>query len=98
VIFPVSDLKRKSPAFKGNRGQSVKINTVKVDDILDLPEISHFHEVFIKMDVEGFEHKVLLGAEKFFQKLDVRGIIMEWVSHLYNHDIESDTYTDSTCM
>jgi hypothetical protein len=36
----VSDLKRKSPAFKGNRGQSVKINTVKVDDILDLPEIS----------------------------------------------------------
>jgi hypothetical protein len=29
----VSDLKRKSPAFKGNRGQSVKINTVKVDDI-----------------------------------------------------------------
>jgi hypothetical protein len=37
----VSDLKRKSPAFKGNRGQSVKINTVKVDDILDLPEISH---------------------------------------------------------
>lgn len=78
----VSDLKRKSPAFKGNRGQSVKINTVKVDDILDLPEISHFHKVFIKMDVEGFEHKVLLGAEKFFQKLDVRGIIMEWNWHV----------------
>jgi hypothetical protein len=49
---------------------------------LDLPEISHFHKVFIKMDVEGFEHKVLLGAEKFFQKLDVRGIIMEWNWHV----------------
>jgi hypothetical protein len=34
------------------------------------------------MDVEGFEHKVLLGAEKFFQKLDVRGIIMEWNWHV----------------
>ena len=33
------------------------------------------------MDIEGFEARAVKGSHKLFQKLDVRGIIMEWLFH-----------------
>jgi hypothetical protein len=29
------------------------------------------------MDVEGHEHRVLLGAREFFKRIDVHGIVMD---------------------
>ncbi|XP_067660594.1 uncharacterized protein [Haliotis asinina] len=52
--------------------------TMLLDDLL---EVFHFHKVAIKIDVEGHEDEVLLGADTFFSKVDVRYILMEWNTH-----------------
>ncbi|XP_076101159.1 uncharacterized protein LOC143070943 [Mytilus galloprovincialis] len=41
-----------------------------------------FPRVFIKMDIEGFEHKALERAyQVFFYKIFVQGIQIEWIFH-----------------
>lgn len=57
-------------------------NSVTLNDLLDLPQIHRFKKAFIKMDVEGHEHRVLLGAREFFKRIDVHGIVMEWAWHV----------------
>ncbi|CAC5391395.1 unnamed protein product [Mytilus coruscus] len=56
------------------------VNTAKLDDLLTIPEFN-LKKVIIKMDVEGWESHVLNGAERFFRKVDVQGILMEWMWH-----------------
>ena len=51
------------------------IDAVLMDDLLPLID---FRKVFIKLDVETHEHFVLSGARRLFDKLDVRGVLMEW--------------------
>ena len=53
-------------------------NSIRLDDILELPSFVGIKQVFIKMDVEGFEHKVIEGSEKFFKNIKVAGVYMEW--------------------
>ena len=67
----------------------VNVNTVLLDDLLELPLIKEFKTVFIKMDVEGFEHKVLGGARKLFQTMNILGILMEWRWHVKRPDTKS---------
>ncbi|XP_076081479.1 uncharacterized protein LOC143052357 isoform X1 [Mytilus galloprovincialis] len=59
---------------------SDEVNTAKLDDLLTIPEFN-LKKVIIKMDVEGWESHVLNGAERFFRKVDVQGILMEWMWH-----------------
>ena len=42
---------------------------------------SQFRKVFIKIDVEGFEARAMARSNKLFKKLDIRGILMEWLFH-----------------
>ena len=42
-------------------------NFVTLNDLLDLPQIHHFQKAFIKMDVGGHEHRVLVGAREILQ-------------------------------
>jgi FkbM family methyltransferase len=57
------------------------VSTVEVrvaildDEIKDL--LSAEHEIFIKIDVEGFEHKVLLGAVSSLRKQDGCSLMVE---------------------
>ncbi|XP_052096082.1 uncharacterized protein LOC127731178 [Mytilus californianus] len=67
---------------------TVKENSVTLDDILYLPQIHKFKKVFVKLDVEGHEHRVLLGGKEFFKRLDVHGIIMEWAWHVKRQSAE----------
>lgn len=60
---------------------TVEQDAVALDNLLNLPKISRFQRVFIKMDVEGHEHKVLQGGIDFFDKVHVAGIVMEWFWH-----------------
>jgi hypothetical protein len=46
-----------------------------LDDLLTIPDINNFNKVIIKMDVEGYESHVLNGAERFFRKVDVQGVL-----------------------
>ena len=62
------------------------VNTVKLDDLLTIPDINNFNKVIIKMDVEGYESHVLNGAERFFRKVDVQGVLMEWMWHKTGKD------------
>ncbi|XP_061198227.1 uncharacterized protein LOC133206293 [Saccostrea echinata] len=58
-----------------------KVNTITMDDLLDLPEIKYFQNVILKMDIEGFEAKALEKSSKFFSNINVVAFIMEWEFH-----------------
>ncbi|CAG2220604.1 unnamed protein product [Mytilus edulis] len=62
--------------------KTVQENAATLDNLLLIPQMQQFKKVFIKIDVEGHEHRVLLGAKEFFKRLDVQGIIMEWAWHV----------------
>jgi hypothetical protein len=62
-------------------------NSVTLNDLLDLPQIHRFKKAFIKMDVEGHEHRVLLGAREFFKRIDVHGIL--YISENIRHIVSS---------
>lgn len=66
--------------------KTTEYKSVTLDDILDIPNIGVVRLAFIKMDVEGFEHKILKAADKFFAKVYVLGVFMEWDKHF---DFES---------
>ncbi|CAC5406836.1 unnamed protein product [Mytilus coruscus] len=63
-----------------DNGRTDAVEAVKLDDLISLPHLAFMKNILIKMDVEGHEHRVLLGAKQFMkQKLrSVRGIVMEW--------------------
>lgn len=58
------------------------VNTIVFDDLLSL--VSAGSEVFIKMDIEGNELKALKHASHFFQSVNVRFLLMEWMLHRSN--------------
>jgi hypothetical protein len=45
--------------------------------------------VFIKMDVEMYELRTLLGGENFFKEVGVEYVLMEWLYHR-QHDTGKD--------
>lgn len=54
--------------YDSEKGFKIKVKVKKLDDILgDI--VKDFDTVFVKMDVEGFEEKVLRGGEKFLENL-----------------------------
>jgi hypothetical protein len=57
-------------------------NSVTLNDLVDLPQIHRFKKAFIKMDVEGHAHRVLLGGREFSKRIDVHGIVIEWAWHV----------------
>lgn len=54
------------------------VETICLDDLLD---IYNLEQVVIKMDVEKAEDKVLKGAYKFFQRVRVEALLMEFIKH-----------------
>ncbi|XP_069113284.1 uncharacterized protein [Argopecten irradians] len=69
--------------LKEGRAQGTygEVDTITMDDLVDLPAFKDFTKVIIKMDIEGFEHKAVAKSEKFFKSVDVQGFIMEWEFH-----------------
>ncbi|KAL4236828.1 hypothetical protein ACF0H5_005215 [Mactra antiquata] len=47
----------------------------------DLVPMFKDKELFIKMDVETYELRALQGGEQFFEQVNVRYILMEWLYH-----------------
>ncbi|VDI11170.1 Hypothetical predicted protein [Mytilus galloprovincialis] len=80
-------MKRK---FSGRhfKTKTVQENSATLDSLLFIPQIQKFKKVFIKIAVEGHEHRVCLGAKEFFKRLDVQGIIMEWAWHVKRQSSE----------
>lgn len=52
--------------YSFDNGVKIKVKTKKLDDILG-DYVREFDTVFAKIDVEGFEEKVLSGAKKFLE-------------------------------
>eukprot|EP00463_Aulacantha_scolymantha_P000453 TRINITY_DN1273_c0_g1_i1.p1 TRINITY_DN1273_c0_g1~~TRINITY_DN1273_c0_g1_i1.p1 ORF type:complete len:207 (+),score=15.52 TRINITY_DN1273_c0_g1_i1:323-943(+) len=57
-------------------GDRYVIESILLDDLLD---VFRFKKAIIKMDVENHEEQVLQGARKFFQTVDVKVVLMEWL-------------------
>lgn len=57
------------------------VNAILLDDVLS---VIGSGSIFLKLDIEGNEHKALKGGSKYFQVLDVQYILMEWMLHRYN--------------
>ena len=73
--------KDKNPnKVRGSRvsGSYGDVQTATLDDLLELPDFD-LKKVIIKMDVEGYENRVFRGGEKFFKRVDVRAVLMEWM-------------------
>ncbi|VDI28527.1 Hypothetical predicted protein [Mytilus galloprovincialis] len=68
---------------------TILLKAAKLDDIMTLREFKAMPKVFLKIDVQGFEHKVFEGAEKLFQSGKVTGIYIEWY---YHRDTSSGKY------
>ena len=65
--------------FKYNpddRGQKFTVNSICIDDLIPLVKTK---KVFIKLDIERTEATALSCAEEFFNQVDVRYVLMEWV-------------------
>lgn len=53
------------------------VQTMTLDDLLQLPSFNENQPVVMKMDVEGYEARVLKGGEQFFEQVPVRAVLME---------------------
>ncbi|OWF40929.1 uncharacterized protein LOC110463123 [Mizuhopecten yessoensis] len=78
VIQNQNENKVKASHVEGQHSDVVMSATL--DDLLNLPDFN-FSRVVIKMDVEGYEHKVVRGGVEFFDKVAVPTILMEWEFH-----------------
>lgn len=81
------DLKpRKSPFIQGS--VCTTIDQLVADGKMPVPD-------YIKVDVDGFEHKVFAGASKTLQDLRVKGIIVELNTHLAEHRAVVDALVEA---
>ncbi|XP_060081162.1 uncharacterized protein LOC132560509 [Ylistrum balloti] len=58
--------------------QEEVVHSITMDDLL---EVINSGEVFIKMDIEGHEQKALEKSKEFFNKVNVKFLLMEWMLH-----------------
>ena len=61
--------------IQANNG--IKVNTITLDKFVAINKLAKSDEYIIKIDVEGFEQKVLDGAKKFINSYHIKGILFE---------------------
>ena len=61
--------------------KTVTVKATTLDDLVTLPEYKSLKKVFIKIDIQGFEHKILETSKKFFDDGKLQGFYMEWYWH-----------------
>ncbi|CAC5356246.1 unnamed protein product [Mytilus coruscus] len=57
------------------------VKTTTLNDFLSLAEVHAMKKVFIIMDVQGFEQKVIEGSNHLFNVKNVIGVYMQWYNH-----------------
>ena len=63
-------------SLRGENGNyQVTVQTILVDDLL---EVFDAPEAVIKIDIESSECKALEGSLRFFEKVKVQAVFMEW--------------------
>ncbi|KAK3084798.1 hypothetical protein FSP39_019201 [Pinctada imbricata] len=67
------------------------LQTVTLDDLLQLPGFN-VSSVVMKIDVEGFESRVLRGGENFFRRVKVMAVLMEWMKQKKAKHIKDAEY------
>lgn len=56
------------------------VQTAKIDSFLELPGFD-FKKAIMKIDIEGYEHFAFRAAHRFFDQVDIRAVLMEWMWH-----------------
>lgn len=72
------------------RHNETEINTIEVN-VIKIDSLMHYSPVLIKIDVEGFESRVLIGAENILKNIALKAIIIE-LSNTVEYGF-NDTYT-----
>ena len=80
--------KRKHEGRHTSESNSSVVDIITMDDLL---EVVTFKRAVIKMDIQGYEHRAILGGGKLLDELDVPYIFMEWI--LMNKLFNDDPYT-----
>jgi FkbM family methyltransferase len=75
-----SSLSKTPAGGNNNDSHHQSVWAVCLDDLVPLV---HTTRVVLKLDIEGWEEKVLRCAGDFFQRLDVRAVLMEWMFFRY---------------
>ncbi|XP_052061784.1 uncharacterized protein LOC127701848 [Mytilus californianus] len=57
------------------------IKTATLNDFLSLAEVHAMKKVFITMDVQGYEQKVIEGSNHLFSAKKLIGVYMKWYNH-----------------
>lgn len=65
----------------------VSVSVDKMDNLITPPRYS---EVMMKIDAEGEEEKILIGAKKFLEAANKPVILMEYTPHAYSKDFLYD--------
>ena len=60
---------------------TITVKSATLNDIVTLPEYKSITTVFIKIDIQGFEHKILEASKKIFDEGKLIGLYMEWYWH-----------------
>ncbi|XP_050403582.1 uncharacterized protein LOC126819509 [Patella vulgata] len=63
------------------RQNGAPVQAITVDDLLQL---GRFPLTYLKMDIEGWEERVLNSAMEFLHAFKVKYVFMEWIFHRFN--------------
>ena len=72
LAFTNSEDTRNRVSFKGDHGEVTQVPVVTLDSV-----INHASPMILKIDVEGYEHEVLKGAEVLLSSGNVLAILIE---------------------
>ena len=67
-----------------SKRKTLQFHTVTLNDISSIPNNVPIKKLFIKIDVQGFEHKTFMAADELWDDYDVRGVFIEWIWHANN--------------
>jgi FkbM family methyltransferase len=80
-----SNMSRGSPinAFVQKNDNAIQVQTITLDQFIESRQFPKNANFLVKIDVEGFEHEVLMGAQTFLANYAIRAILLEGFSTEY---------------
>ena len=74
-------------------GKSEEIKVITIDDYIDKKSIGEIN--LLKIDVEGYEEKVIKGAEKSFKKRVIELVLLESNFQSYKKGLNQSDFKDN---
>lgn len=81
-----SNMSKGSPinAFVQKNDNAIQVQTITLDQFIESRQFAKNANFLVKIDVEGFEHEVLMGAQTFLANYPIKAILLEGFSTEYS--------------